>query len=194
MSQALKPTVIVLAAGQGRRFRESGGAVHKLEAGLGGVPVLQRVLDAVVASGLPFHIVRPPGDATGDTAGMGDSIARGVRETAEAAGWLILPGDLPLVRPDSLLKVAQGLAFHPVVLPFWAGRPGHPVGFGRACRPALLALHGDRGASGVLRAYRQAGQVGMLDLDDPGIVMDIDTTADLTQAEALLAGREAQDK
>lgn len=176
--------MIVLAAGHGRRFAQSGGATHKLDALLDGVSVLQRVLDSVAASGLPFHLVRPGATAASD--GMGDSIARGVAATAEAPGWLILPGDLPLIRPETLLQVAQALASSTVVLPFCNGSRGHPVGFAAPCRDSLLALSGDQGAAAIVRAYREAGQVRVLELDDPGIATDIDTLDDLARAEAQL--------
>ncbi len=183
------PTVIVLAAGQGRRFRQSGGGTHKLDALLGGMPVLEHVLRAVAASGLPCHVVRPEDGADASAFGMGDSIARGVRATADAAGWLILPGDLPLVRPHSLQQVAQGLLAHPVVQPFWNGQAGHPVGFGAECFAALSALDGEHGAAAIVRAHRAAGTAQALLLDDSGIVADIDTLADLARAQALLAAR-----
>ena len=118
---------------------------------------------------------------------MGDSIARGVAATADANGWLILPGDLPLVQPDSLRRVAEALNSHPVVMPVWQQQQGHPVGFGPACRDALMALHGDTGAAAIVRAHRQTQQVQTLALNDPGIVMDIDTLDDLARAEARLA-------
>lgn len=181
------PIVIVLAAGQGSRFRQSGAGMHKLDALLGGMPVLEHVLRAVAASGLPCHVVRPEAGAAG--LGMGDSIARGVRATAQAGGWLILPGDLPLVRPHSLLQVAQGLAAHPVVQPFWNGQAGHPVGFSAQCFAALSTLEGELGAAAIVRAHRAAGTLQALPLDDSGIVTDIDTLADLARAQALLAAR-----
>ncbi|MBV6848774.1 nucleotidyltransferase family protein [Xanthomonas euvesicatoria] len=188
------PVVIVLAAGRGQRFACSGGVTHKLDALLGGLPVLERVLRSVAASGLPYHVVQPASGRSVETDGMGDSIARGVTATANAAGWLILPGDLPLVRTQSLTAVAQGLATHPVVLPIWNRRQGHPVGFGRDCRAALMALGGDEGAAAIVRAHRQAGMVLALQLNDPGIAMDIDTLDDLARAERLLAaGSETQD-
>lgn len=181
----MDPTVIVLAAGRGERFMQSGGATHKLDALLDGVPVLQRVLQTVAASGLPVHVVRPEGGRTAD--GMGDSIARGVAATADASGWLILPGDLPLVSVRTLCLVAQALASGQVVLPFWRGRHGHPVGFGEQCGPSLAMLSGDVGAAAIVRAHRQSGGLREIDVDDPGIVMDIDTVDDLTRAEAMLA-------
>lgn len=179
------PTVIVLAAGWGERFSRSGGVTHKLDAMLAGVPVLERVLRAVAESGLPCHIVRPDQAAT--ESGMGVSIARGVKATRNAAGWLVLPGDLPLVKAPSLRLVAQALASKPVAVPFWNARQGHPVGFGAECGEALMALDGDAGAAAIVRAYRQKDAVRALRLDDPGIVMDIDTQEDLARAETALS-------
>ena len=175
------PVVLVLASGRGERFRASGGQTHKLQADLGGRTVLQRTLDAVRASGLAWHLedrVHP---------GMGDSIAAAVRATAQAPGWLILPGDLPLVRPESLQRVAQALSSWPVVLPRHAGEKGHPVGFAAVCREGLLGLSGDVGAASVLRQWQAQGQVLTLDLDDAGLVTDIDTLDDLARAARRLA-------
>ncbi|MDB5732286.1 MAG: hypothetical protein JWQ03_2181, partial [Variovorax sp.] len=94
------PVVLVLASGRGERFRASGGTLHKLQAPLAGRAVLERTLDAVRASGLPWHL-----EDAGHP-GMGDSIAAAVRATAEAGGWLVLPGDLPLVRSATLRQLA----------------------------------------------------------------------------------------
>ena len=176
------PAVIVLASGRGERFIASGGTGSKLQALLAGKPVLQRTLDAVRASGLPWHLE----DA--GHAGMGDSIAAGVSATRDAGGWLILPGDLPLVRPESLRRVAAALAGQGVVLPTHEGRQGHPVGFGPDCRAALLMLTGPQGAAQVARAQKLANRALELELDDPGIVTDIDTVHDLARAESLLSG------
>src|SRR3546814_20315104 len=147
------PVVIVLAAGQGRRFRASGGTVHKLDAVLGGMTVLERVLRTVAASGLDCHVVYPEQAACTDSLGMGDSIARGIGATPDASGWLILPGDLPLVSAQSLLQVARGLAAQPVVAPFWNGRRGNPVGFRAECFKELTKHRGDT-------AYRKEGLAG----------------------------------
>lgn len=178
-----KPVVVILAAGRGERFLASGGKTHKLDALLGGVAVLERVLRTVRASGLPWHVVRP----AEDTRGMGDSIAKGVRATADASGWLILPADLPLVRPDTLGLVAASLASHRIVVPQWRGTRGHPVGFDAQCFDALTGLSGDAGAAGVVRDCRLAGLVQDLEVDDPGIQWDVDTVQDLARAEAQLS-------
>ena len=190
--QALKnaPTVIVLAAGRGERFRASvaQSLAHdrgdvKLDAPLAGVSVRTHVLRSVQRSGLPYHVVEAAQTAHIPQAGMGDSIAIGVKATeAQANGWLILPADLPLVQPDTLLAVAAALQQHAVVVPLYRGQKGHPVGFSKACAQALMALKGDRGASSVVQAHQPL----MLPTEDQGCVHDVDTLELLLQAEMWL--------
>jgi len=177
------PVVLVLASGRGERFIASGGSGSKLQALLGGKPVLEHTLAAVRASGLRWHL-EDKGHA-----GMGDSIAAAVRATRDAGGWLILPGDLPLVQPQTPQAVAAALEQHAVVVPRYQGAAGHPVGFAASCREALLQLSGAQGASSVVKAQRALNAVAELDLDDAGIVTDIDTVQALAEAERLLAQR-----
>lgn len=178
-----QPVVIVLASGTGDRFVASGGTGLKLQALLAGKPVLQWTLDAVRASGLRCHVERA------SHPGMGDSIAAAVRATKDAPGWLILPGDLPLIQPQTLLAVADALAHFDVVVPHYRGQRGHPVGFGETCETALRALSGPQGAQAIVRAEAAVGAVHDMELDDEGIVIDIDTVIDLRAAEQVLAGR-----
>jgi molybdenum cofactor cytidylyltransferase len=182
LQPAVLPTVLVLAAGRGERFAASGGTTHKLQALLAGKPVLQHVLDAVAQSGLPHHVVH----ADPSRPGMGDSIAAGVRATADAAGWLVLPGDLPLVQPATLRAVAKALGQHAVVVPVYQGERGHPVGFAAECGAQLMALGGEQGAAPVVKVLGAK----LLAVDDVGVVTDVDTVADLQRAElSLQAGR-----
>jgi molybdenum cofactor cytidylyltransferase len=188
-----RPTVIVLASGRGERFLASGGTAHKLSALLGGRPVLEHTLAAVRDSGLPWHL-----EDAGHP-GMGDSIAAAVRATADAAGWLILPADLPLVQPATLRRIAEALLPSSpqtslqwqAVQPVHAGARGHPVGFAASNGAALMALAGPLGAASVLRGLRATNAVVEVEVDDPGVVTDIDTLADLARAEALLLSRRA---
>lgn len=182
MTDVSQPVVLVLAAGRGERFAASGGTTHKLQALLAGKPVLQHVLDAVAQSGLPHHVVH----ADPSRPGMGDSIAAGVRATADAAGWLVLPGDLPLVQPATLRAVAQALGQHAVVVPVYRGERGHPVGFAAACGTQLMALGGAQGAAPVVKARGAT----LLAVDDVGVVTDVDTLADLAKAELALKARQ----
>lgn len=175
--------MLVLASGRGERFKASGGQVHKLQALLAGREVLQHTLAAVMASGLPWHL-----ESAGHP-GMGDSIAAAVKATPQACGWLILPGDLPLVQAGTLYAVAEALAQHTVVVPSFNGVRGHPVGFSVECRDGLIALTGNHGAAAIVRMQYELKQVAFLAVDDVGIVTDIDTLDDLKRAELLLAQR-----
>ena len=187
-SDAPSVVVILLAAGRGERFKASGASMDKLDAPLAGLRVRDHVLRSVQASGLPWHIVEREHTQHLAQAGMGDSIACGVAATAHAGGWLILPADLPLVQPTTLLAVAQALQQHPVVVPWYQGEKGHPVGFDASCGVALQALQGDEGARSVV-AQRGAWR---LEVSDRGAVLDVDTLDALAQAEVLLQQPAAQ--
>lgn len=170
------PVVVVLASGRSERFFATGGSTSKLQAMLAGRTVLEWTLAAVRSSGLPYHL-----EDAGHP-GMGDSIAAGVRATADAAGWLILPGDLPLIQRDTLRAVAAALTGRDVVVPVYRGQWGHPVGFSARCGPALLSLRGNQGAVPIVRSYEAIELI----VNDVGCVTDIDTVDDLRAAARLI--------
>jgi molybdenum cofactor cytidylyltransferase len=190
--------IVVLAAGAGTRFQ---GAGHKLDGRLGDASVLARTLHNALSTDLRVLLVisRRLQDAMTDRLpdcdrvvvdpdanpgwGMADSIAAGVARSRDAAGWLVLPGDMPFVCPDSIVRVSQGLREHAVAQARHDGRRGHPVAFRSELRDDLLALTGDEGARSVVA--RHAGIA--VDLDDPGVLQDIDTLADLAAARRRLA-------
>lgn len=173
------PMVLVLASGKGERFIASGGTTHKLHADLLGRTVLQRTLDAVRGSGLRWHL-----EDAGHP-GMGDSIAAAVRATGNALGWMVLPADLPLVLPQTLVQVAQAPMEGDVLVPWVGDMRGHPVRFAAAWGPQLMALSGPNGASSVVAQSK----VSRIAVDDPGCVIDIDTVSDLHRARELLLQR-----
>jgi molybdenum cofactor cytidylyltransferase len=103
----------------------------------------------------------------------------------------VLPGDLPLIRPDTLRTIAAALADPDcaVAMPVYQGKRGHPVGFAAACLSSLRALTGEQGAASVVRTQAQQGRVRQVEVDDEGTVTDIDTVQDLERAAQLLAAR-----
>jgi molybdenum cofactor cytidylyltransferase len=177
------PVVLVLASGRGERYVASGGKGAKLDAVLAGKPLLEWTLDAVKSSGLRWHVERAAHE------GMGDSIAAAVRATSDAWGWLVLPADLPLIQADTLLAIAGALAHYDVVVPHYRGQRGHPVGFRDVCESALRALHGPQGAQSVVRAQAAVGAAHDMEIDDVGIVTDVDTLQELRIAERALLAR-----
>ncbi len=165
-----QPTVIILASGRGERFVASGGQGSKLDALIGSKKVLQWTLDAVKATGLPWHV-----EDAGHP-GMGDSIAAAVRATSESKGWLILPGDLPMIAPATIVAVAHAIEQGAeVACPEVAGQRGHPVGFGAQAGARLMNLQGNQGAAPVFIEYFATKII----VKDVGCVMDIDTLAQL---------------
>jgi molybdenum cofactor cytidylyltransferase len=180
------PTVVVLAAGRSERFKAASGGQHKLDTMLQGLSVLERTLASVQASGLPFHVVRAVDVAHIENSGMGDSIATGVAATQNSNGWLILPADLPLVLPKTLLALALELTSHEVVVPVYESQRGHPVGFSAMCGEALRKVSGDQGAARVVAQHK----AHLVPVDDIGCVLDVDTPEQLALAERVLLERE----
>ncbi len=185
----VRPTILILAAGAGSRYL---GAHHKLEEPLGAATVLGTTLRHASQTQLPLLVVTTAARAAlagnqvatrdilvvsdADAAlGMGNSIAAGVAERSGATGWLVLPGDMPLVTPGSMLAVASALEQYPVVFAQHRGRRGHPVGFSAELYSELVRLSGDDGARRVMARYPAHG----VELDDPGVLLDVDTEADL---------------
>ena len=68
----------------------------------------------------------------------------------------------------------------PILIARYRGRRGHPAIFGRALFPELAAAPQEQGARSVVNA--DPSRVAYLDLDDPGIVLDLDTPGDLERA------------
>ena len=187
--------VIVLAAGKGERFKAAGGTQHKLDALLQGLPVRERVIKAVQASGLSWHVVLPEHTQHVHNPGMADSIACGVAATRNADGWLVLPADLPLIQPTTLQFMAKALHNATqqatpcdVVVPLYQQQRGHPVGFSKACLQDLLQLTGDKGAASVVAKHNSL----QLPVDDEGCVTDVDTPALLAAAHQLLQAQKLQ--
>ena len=100
-----------------------------------------------------------------------------------------MPGDLPLVRPETLRAIAGALSGCAVAVPVYLGERGHPVGFAAQCLPGLLALAGEQGAASVVRQQAEQGRVRWVEVDDEGVVTDVDTVQDLARAGRILAAR-----
>jgi molybdenum cofactor cytidylyltransferase len=197
----VRPAVIVLAAGIGSRFSAD---THKLTQRLGASSVLGATLRHAIASHLPVVVVTtvsladaarrhvaardvvvvPSVGTPGPAAlGIGYSIAAGVSARPDASGWLVLPGDMPMVQSATLTEVARALEHHPVAYAQHKGRRGHPVGFSAELYSELVTLSGDEGARRLVARYPAHG----VEVDDPGVLIDVDTEADLEKLRSMQA-------
>jgi molybdenum cofactor cytidylyltransferase len=182
---------IVLAAGQGSRYREVAGAdqdkLLALCVGRDGVtrPVIEQVLlglqgvvETIVLLTRPerFEVIEL-GQRYGcqvevlASAGMGNSIAAAVAAQPDHRGWLVVLGDMPFILPETLRRLVESMDDEGISVPVIGGEFGHPVVFGRRFCLPLMALSGDRGA----RRLFQPGRVREVPVNDPGVVWDIDT-------------------
>ncbi len=199
---------ILLAAGGGTRFSPDAGQCKLLApvAGTDGSPAalaqhaaraMRAALGSVIAvvgpdpggpCGQLRELLRAQGctviacaadGAGGDApAGMGASIAASVRASTDADGWIIALADMPWVAPATITALRQALLDGaPSAAPYYRGRRGHPVGFGAACGPELAALRGDTGARAVLERHPPV----RVEVDDEGVVLDVDVPADLAR-------------
>ena len=192
MTSSTGTAAVILAAGAGRRL----GGVAKALLPYRGRSYLETIVmtaraaglvDAVVVVGAPFgddiaaHArqlglrvrVNPAPDR-----GMASSVALGFAAIANGPAqraWL-WPVDHPAVGDATLRLLLSALGDAEVAQPRHAGRGGHPPLVSRTLWSRLAGCAGQPdGARGVLRAAR----VVAVEVEDPGVVLDVDTPAEL---------------
>jgi len=181
---------ILLAAGKGDRFG-GGKLLSTLPDGrpiaLAAARNLQPACDRLLV------VLRPGDTALADLltadgfavmvchdaeAGMGHSLAAGVRASPEAGAWIVALADMPYIQSTSHHGVAARLrAGDSLVATKFQGRRGHPVGFSGRWRDQLSMLTGDQGGKAILE--ENPGELRLVEVDDPGVVRDIDRPEDL---------------
>jgi len=188
---------VVLAAGYSSRF-----GANKLLQLFRGKPLVRYAVEAATASKAEPVIVVTGNDSRlvkdmlakmpvelvdnfDFSTGLSSSLKSGLRNVpADADGAIILLGDMPLIRPstiDRLIDVFSLSSFQGVVVPIYHGRRGNPVLWSRRFFPGILALEGDRGAKPLLTKYAEL--IYELEVDDPGVHIDIDTPEDFARYE-----------
>lgn len=93
----------------------------------------------------------------------------------DVSGMVVLLVDQGSVKAATVARVREALAGHVVAVARHQGRPGHPTGFSRQVFGDLESVRADGGARAVVQAHRQSGRVGWVDVDDPGVVRNINT-------------------
>lgn len=181
---------VVLAAGRGERFaRADPDAPPKMLARIDGVPMIRRTVDALLAAGIPqcLVVVAPDGtEAIGaalhDVAaqlvvnpdpdrGMFSSVQCGVMAAGPSSWCVLLPGDMPFVRPRTIAQlVSAAVAGDTTVVPRLHGHRGHPV----VCSARLRTAIASAGADARLDRLLAAEPVTLVDVVDPGVRRDVD--------------------
>jgi molybdenum cofactor cytidylyltransferase len=186
---------ILLAAGYSKRFG-SNKLLHPLPAGSpdAGTPIaLAAARHFVEALPESVAVIRPRAQRLGKMLreagcntvvcknageGMGVSLAEGVRAAADAHGWVVALADMPYIKPETARIIARALSEGAAIAaPAYRGERGHPVGFARRFLDDLTGLRGDAGARDILKAHPD--WITLYEVDDPGVLRDIDEPSDL---------------
>ena len=187
---------IVLAAGQSTRMGQPKALlpcppagrtfvtqiIHVLrEGGIDTIAVIGRVNDPdlrreVASAGLPVCYVENPSPELGQLSSILVGVA--FAEARQSAGILVLPVEMPLIRPETVRTALGAFAAgdEPVLRATYQGRHGHPVIFGAAVFPALRNADPEVGARAVL--HQDPSRVRNLEVDDPGVLRDFDWPTD----------------
>jgi molybdenum cofactor cytidylyltransferase len=184
-------SAVVLAAGCSTRM-----GTQKLVLPVGGVPMVQRVVEAAMRSRAVETVVVRGADAGAVAQALGPHLSRSVVNPDYAAGMstslragiaavrpdcdaaVILLGDQPLVTPGIIDQVIGRFEEGGVSLVRATadGKPTHPVVIGARHFPEIFTLDGDVGAREIIA--RHYSDVGVLELSHNHLAMDADTPED----------------
>ena len=186
---------IIMASGLSERYGK-----NKLLEKLGGREVILHTAGSLAEAGFsPVTVTRSAEvkaliDREGfccvlhDGLKKSDTIHVGIEHTSpDAAGYLFMPGDQPLVRPESLKKMAEQFFDNPdrAVRLSYEGIPGSPVLFPALCREKLMAYTGDRGGIEVLRAEQIP--CDCVEAEAAWELWDVDTPESMEKVRKVLA-------
>jgi molybdenum cofactor cytidylyltransferase len=123
--------------------------------------------------------------------GMGSSLRAGISALdPQTQAALIVLADQPLVRSatlDHLIEHHQ--KFRPqIVIPTYKGFRGNPVLLDRSVFPEVASLRGDTGCRAIFGTHTE--NISKLEVDDVGILLDVDTQEDWEKLNAALRGTE----
>ena len=113
--------------------------------------------------------------------GMFSSVQAGLARV-QARRAFLTPGDYALISPAVYGQMLQVQA--EIVIPTHDGRKGHPVLMSQAAIAEILALPGDA----ILRDYIRNKGFATVEVEDEGILLDVDTPQDYAALQARLGG------
>ena len=185
---------IVLAAGRASRMGS-----NKLIAELGGEPIVRRTVRAVLGSrarpvvvvtgheadavhhalaGLDVRFVHNPDHADG----MSTSLRAGLGALGAVDAALICLADMPTLEArhfDTVIEAFRSGDPAEIIVPTYDRKRGNPVLWPHRYFAEIAALSGDVGARALIEHH--ADHVRLLAIDDPAILVDVDTPAALAE-------------
>ncbi len=114
--------------------------------------------------------------------GMGASLAFAATQLPAWDAVLVCLADMPFISSATYKAIAERATASNIVVPEFGGKHGNPVAFGAQFFPALAGLSGDGGGRRLWQTRTEA--VLAVPVDDPGVLLDIDTPEQLAAASA----------
>jgi len=145
----------------------------------------RRCMPVIAVLGAQHEIVRAGLRRAGDALlvenpefrlGQLTSMQCGLRAVpADAGGVLFTLVDHPAVTPATIAALLDCGAPAPLRIPRCDGRRGHPIWISRSLMPEFLALPVGSSAREVVT--RHSSEIAYIEVDDPGILADVDDPA-----------------
>lgn len=108
--------------------------------------------------------------------GMFSSVKKGIQHVT-AERFLLIPGDYPLVNKEVVKKILN--EENEIVIPSFNKRGGHPILLSSKLIKEILNEKEDSN----LKIYLRKKQCSYLNIDDEGILIDVDTIEDYNYAK-----------
>jgi molybdenum cofactor cytidylyltransferase len=160
---------------------------------LGDKPVIRRCVDTVFASGVQELVVVVNGEEerivealaglavkivrnNAADSQMADSVRVGLQALDDRfSGVLVCLSDHPLVAPETFRTLIDAHRRGPdrIIIPCHGGRRGHPALFSRTILNELISGGSLRDIIG-----KDEGRVHLIEVDDEGVLLDMDTAED----------------
>jgi molybdenum cofactor cytidylyltransferase len=113
-------------------------------------------------------------------AGQAASLKSGLAALPDGvAGAMILLGDMPLVTPELVRRLAGSFRKGSFLVPLYQGRRGNPVTIPAEWFPKVMELTGDTGARPLLAM--PGAPVDYFETGDPAVLTDLDTPEDYSR-------------
>lgn len=109
--------------------------------------------------------------------GMFSSVLKGVEAVHE--DFFILPGDCPFVSKKTYLALLESK--NPISVPAYQGQTGHPLFIKHALKTDLLSFP----PTSNLQVFRDQFDFEIVPVDDPYVLIDIDTVEDFNAFNSL---------
>ena len=184
-------TAILLAAGQSKRMNGENKLTKKIK----NIPLIKCALnnilkssinEIVVVLGYQSEIIEKLIDKNDKIKfvfnpnfknGIASSIKKGIENLSKKTdAFFISLGDMPSINYDTYNKLIEYKKNQKIIVPMFKGQKGNPVLFPKSFTKKISSIRGDYGAKKILEMNSK--EVFNLEIDDPGIIKDVDIPND----------------